>query len=404
MLACFRFQMRRISAISAQAFRVKLALSTLCENPRKRTGLSTLFPAFVAAAVRLFPDVFWLVFASHDEPWPDLGPRVNVVRRFAANDRRAMRLWSDHLRVGSEAERRGADALLTVGFVPLRCRLPVIMQVCALPSSCAAGPANWLRTAYRVWALRAGLRRAALVITNSAWAAGRLGALDRGRRCRLVVSPEGVDHAQFSPEPGKSERDRLTRELGIPPRYLLWLSNFYAYKRAELALAAFAALPAKLRTEYPFVLAGGDWQGGVARARRAAARCGVDRDVRFLGRVNEAWLPALYRNARAQVMATSEETFGRNLLEAMACGCPTVANDLPVLREVAGGGAEFTDFARTPEAGEALRRICKDDVLAGRVRDRGIARAAEFSFERLARERVNAVIALLEPEKALVAS
>jgi alpha-1,3-rhamnosyl/mannosyltransferase len=183
----------------------------------------------------------------------------------------------------------------------------------------------------------------------------------------------------------------------------LWVSNFYRYKRVELALAAFAALPASLRVQYPFVLAGGDWQGGMARARRAAERLGVGGDVRFLGRIDDAWLPALYRNARAQVMATAEETFGRNLLEAMACGCPTVATELPVLREVAGVGAVFADFCRTSEAGEALRRICEDDGLACRVRDSGIARAAEFSFERLSRERLTAVFAMLGSDNSCAA-
>src|SRR5690606_3667785 len=44
-------------------FPLTLALTTLCENPRRRTGLSTLWPEWVRAARRLYPHVHWLVFA-----------------------------------------------------------------------------------------------------------------------------------------------------------------------------------------------------------------------------------------------------------------------------------------------------------------------------------------------------
>jgi len=187
----------------------------------------------------------------------------------------------------------------------------------------------------------------------------------------------------------------LTQELRIPPRYLLWVSNFYPYKRAALALAAFAALPPELRARNPLVLAGGDWQGGLARARWEAARLGVERDTRFLGWVDDGWLPALYRHARAHISASAEETFGRNVLEAMACGCPNLLQDLPVLREVTGGAAWLTDFVQQGIAADALREMCVNDATTARLRTQGIVQAGRFSFVRLARERLAAILPLL---------
>lgn len=89
---------------------MKLALSLLCENPRRRTGLSTLFPAFVGEALRQFPGVRWLVFAGTEQPWPVADERVEVVRQYPANDRLWARLWVDHFQVAAEARRRGAAA------------------------------------------------------------------------------------------------------------------------------------------------------------------------------------------------------------------------------------------------------------------------------------------------------
>jgi len=305
------------------------------------------------------------------------------VRDFPANDRRAARLFADHFRVAPAARARGAAALLTVGFMPLRAAgLPVVMHVFSLHHRRGGfGPG----ALYRRIAVARGLREAALVIVNSQWTASQLGPVN----ARLLVSHEGVQHEKFSPAGARGG-------AALPPEYLLWAGNFYAYKRAGLALAAYARLAPALRARFPLVLVGGDWAGGRARAEAAARALGVARDVRFRGWVDDAALPALYRGARAHMLATSEETFGRSVAEAMACGCPCVLQDLPVLREVTGGAALFCDFTDTPAASAALEKICTDDALAARLRVEGLRRAADFSFERLARERMAAILEVLK--------
>lgn len=353
----------------------------LCENPRRRTGLTTLFHGFIAEALRQFPGVDWLLFAGPEQPWGIADPRVGVVRKFPANDRRAARLWADHFRVAPEARRRGAAALLTVGFVPARTAgLPVVMHVFTLHHLRPGGGAGAL---YRRAAVARGLRKAALVIANSEWTAAHLGS-----RERMLVSPEGLRHDVFRP-------DGPAGGKGLPPRYLLWAANFYPYKRAEFALAAYARLAPELRTKFPLVLVGGDWEGGRAQAQACAQQLGVAADTRFLGWIDDAALPALYRGARAHVLPTAEETFGKSVTEAMACGCPCVLQELPVLREVAAGAALFVDFTDTTAAGEALRRICTEDALAAELRAAGLKRAADFSYARLAHERMTAILETL---------
>jgi len=362
--------------------RVKLALSTLCENPGRRTGLSTLFPEFVAHARRLYPEVSWLVFAGRGAPWPGGDPAVELCRDFPSNERPLRRLLADHLRVAPEARLRGAAALLTVGFFPMRpAGLPVAMHVLAVGQPQNADP---IRSAYRRWAVARGLDRAALVIANSAWTRSRLGP----GRAPVIVSPEGLRHDVFGPGGARGAP-------GAPPRYLLWVSNLYPYKRIELALAAYARLSPQRRSEFPLVVAGGDWAGGRGRAEAAARRLGIGGDVRFLGWVDDAVLAPLYRGAHAHILSTSQESFGRSMLEAMACGCPSVIQDLPVLREVAGECALCVDYADPSLASGAMERICADAALRAQLGAAGIERSRQFSFERLARERVGAILAAL---------
>ena len=216
---------------------------------------------------------------------------------------------------------------------------------------------------------------------------------------KLLVSWEGLAHRQFHPEAAGDEGERMRTELGIGPNYLLWSGNFYAYKQAEKLLAAYARLDAAQRAKMPLVFVGGEWEGGKSRALAAVRELGLGRDVRFLGWVGDEWLAPLYRHARAHVLASAEETFGKSVTEAMACGCACLVNDIPVLREVAGGAALVVRFDDAAPAGAALAEIAGNDGLVEQLRTAGLRRAAEFGYTRLSRERVGAVLALLEARR-----
>ena len=82
--------------------------------------------------MKLYPDVSWLIFAGPDQEWKVTDPRVELVRDFPANNRRNRRLFADHFQVPAVAWARGADVLITVGFVPIRKCLPTAMHVLAL--------------------------------------------------------------------------------------------------------------------------------------------------------------------------------------------------------------------------------------------------------------------------------
>jgi glycosyltransferase involved in cell wall biosynthesis len=361
-----------------------LALSTLCENPHRRTGLSTLWPAFLQHARAAAPGVRWMVFAPPEVDRAAYAREGVEVVPLPGNDRPLRRLWADHLHVAVEAKRRGAAALLTTGFFPWRAPLPVIMHVFAVP---AAGDRG-VRAAYRRWTLRRGFRRAALVITNSQWARMQLGQVD----APVLVSPEAVDLARFHPEANHDESVKLHAAVPeLPSRYLLWASNFYPYKRVELALAAFARLSVEERRTTPLVLAGGDWQGGRLRAEATARRLGVGNEVRFLGWIDDRWLAPLYRGASALLSSSERETFGRFLLEAMACGCPCVVSDLEVFREVAGDAAVYPNFNHAEQAAAAIRQVLSSSELGDRLKRAGPARARRFTFERMVNERIRAI-------------
>jgi len=119
---------------------------------------------------------------------------------------------------------------------------------------------------------------------------------------------------------------------------------------------------------------------GVARA--AAERLGVELVVAGLGGplgyVDDARLDALMRGARCLVHPSLYEGFGLVVLEAMARGTPVACADATALPETAGGAAELFDPSDAVACADAIERA----VAAGG--ERGLARAAEFSWERTA--------------------
>jgi len=177
--------------------------------------------------------------------------------------------------------------------------------------------------------------------------------LDEGR---IRVIPHGIDHDRFSPGPEERES------------FLLYPARAWLHKNHARLYEAFALLRRE-RPELRLVLTGGGHTG--------PAPGGVE--VR--GHVSPGELVSLYRRAGALVFPSRYEGFGQPVLEAMACGCPVACSDVPALVEIAGGAART--FA--PDDAEAIAAAVRDVLAdAGSYRERGLARAAAFTWEHAA--------------------
>jgi glycosyltransferase involved in cell wall biosynthesis len=378
---------------------LKLALTILAENPSRKTGLTSMFHELVSRSLNLFPDVSWLIFAGPNQDWQVLDPRVEVVREFPANDRLARRLLADHFQVPRVARRRGACALLTVGFVPTRKSLPIVLHVLSLQTLDKRNRLGFLREMYRNSMMKHNWPQADLVITNSQWTANQISRLYPDFRVRQITSYEGLQHEIFNPISAGDEVRRIKELFGVAPGYLLWISNFYPYKQAELLIAGYARLPQEVRQRHPLVMVGGNWLNGLEIAREQARTLGMEKDVLFSGWVDDSMLAPLYRHATAFCLASREETFGRCVIEAMACGTPCVVNDIPIMHEVTAGRALIINYHNADAVAEALQKLIADEALRTQLRAAGLERARAFTFEKLVTERVTAIRQLVSEQK-----
>lgn len=228
--------------------------------------------------------------------------------------------------------------------------------------------------------VRGSVRRAARVIAVSEFTrgdAGELYGLDPGK---IVAIPNGVG-AAFHPVEGAKER--VFHRFGIDRPYVLCVGALQPRKNVPLAIEAYAQVAGR-GTDCEFVVAGGD-RGGRLDVLDAILRTGLTGRIHLVGRVEDEELPALYSGARALIFPSLYEGFGLPALEAMACGTPVVASNTTGLAEAVGDAALTVDPRSADELAEAVRRVLDDSELSDRLVAAGLARAAEFSWERTAR-------------------
>jgi glycosyltransferase involved in cell wall biosynthesis len=204
---------------------------------------------------------------------------------------------------------------------------------------------------------------------------------------KVQVLYSGVD-PRFRPEREPAEKERLKANYGVEAPYVLSVGTLQPRKNYIRLIKAFANLqPANLQ----LAIAGG--RGWLYEDIFAEVEKHGDR-VHILGFVDDADLPALYRNAVLFVFPSLYEGFGLPVLEAMACGTPVVCSNASSLPEVADDAALIVDPFDVDGLAEAMARMLEDAELRREMAVKGLAQAARFTWQKAARQLMDAFEAL----------
>lgn len=108
--------------------------------------------------------------------------------------------------------------------------------------------------------------------------------------------------------------------------------------------------------------------------------------ITVTGYVGEQALSGWYARARVFAFPSLDEGFGMPVLEAMAAGVPVLASNRSALPEVCGDAAMLADPADSEDLTQKLSRLASDECLQAELRDRGLRRAAQFTWEKAVEE------------------
>ena len=200
---------------------------------------------------------------------------------------------------------------------------------------------------------------------------------------KIDVVHNGLDHARFQPEPGADD-EAVLKKFNIDAPYFLYVARLeHPGKNHVRLIEAFNHFKSVTHSDHLRVLGGADWHGAEA-IHQAAERSPFASDIRRVGFVADAQLPALYRRARAMVYPSLFEGFGMPPVEAMACNCPVICSDRGSLGEIAGPAACIIDPENPIQIADALRRISLEPHFAESLRRAGLRHAAKFNWRHAA--------------------
>ncbi|NLG49866.1 MAG: glycosyltransferase family 4 protein [Chloroflexi bacterium] len=178
---------------------------------------------------------------------------------------------------------------------------------------------------------------------------------------------------------------RVRGRFGIPGDFVLFMSTIEPRKNVPNLLRAFRQLLNDYHLDIKLVLAGE--KGWLFEdVFRLMSELDLLEDVIFLGRVSSEELLWLYNTAQLLVAPSIYEGFGLTPLEAMACGTPVVVSNVSSFPEVVGDAGILVDPNNVDEITVGMWRALSDSKLRECLIEKGLKRAATFSWDKAAAE------------------
>jgi glycosyltransferase involved in cell wall biosynthesis len=327
------------------------------------SGVQRFATEITSALARIYPDQI-VVLGPHGSQFD--GAHVKIIGR------RGGQPW-EQLELPAQTE---GGVLINLGnMAPLRLRSQVVVihdaGVYATPEAYSWKFRLWYKLAHQ-WFVRGG----ATVATVSEFARSELQRCLGAEPDGISVISEGADHM------GKIAADERVLSRVPPGRFVLAVGNLAAHKN----LSALSILAGKLAERGVNLVVTGSlsWHGF-----RQVKPQGLPQPACYVGRVSDGELKALYEHAVCLVFPSRYEGFGLPAIEAMACGCPVVASDIPSLRETCGEAALYFDPAWPSDIADAVTRVVDDAGLRTQLRSAALARVGAFTWERAAQKLVD---------------
>jgi glycosyltransferase involved in cell wall biosynthesis len=199
---------------------------------------------------------------------------------------------------------------------------------------------------------------------------------------RIVNIAAGVD-PRFRPlDIPPARAAALRQQYGIHAGFVLFTGSFDQRKNHPRLIQAYAKLPRGLRTQRQLVIVGNGWDAIYAHLRKLGADAGLRQDeLIFAGHVDDDDLLALYNLCDLFVFPSLSEGYGLPVLEAMACGIPTIASNTTSIPEVVGHADALFDPFSIDSIAAKLHEVLSDASFSRQLAEHGLAYSRRFTWD-----------------------
>ncbi|MEZ5567195.1 MAG: glycosyltransferase family 1 protein [Halioglobus sp.] len=212
---------------------------------------------------------------------------------------------------------------------------------------------------------------------------------------RMAVTHLGASEA-FQPLDKQSAQAFVAQTYGIHRPYFLFSGRWEPRKNIVRIIQAFAQFRAESGMDMQLVFSG-ERTWAAEEADAIIRQHGLQREVVDLGKSPMSELPQLYSGAVALAYPSLWEGFGLPIVESMAAGTPVITSANSSMQEIGGDAALLVDPESVDAIAEAMYSIASSSEVQERLREKGLARAAKFTWRNTAEQ----TLALYERQYSL---
>lgn len=214
---------------------------------------------------------------------------------------------------------------------------------------------------------------------------------------KIKVIYHGYDKDSFNENISGEEMNEVKSRYGLPAspagrrvsRYVIYVGALQPRKNLDVLVDAFESLRRDESYKDIGLVIAGDlgwmYKDFLKRIENNPA-------ITAIGKFETRDLPMLLRGAEALIFPSLYEGFGLPALEAMACGVPVVAADNSSLAEIVGEAGILFDAYSRDNLAKSLIKILESDKLRDDLRQKGLERVKDFSWEKCAEETLEWII------------
>jgi glycosyltransferase involved in cell wall biosynthesis len=337
-------------------------------------GMKAYVRELVARLPRLAPDLRFVIFSNQQPRVADPNARVEPVSPAVAQNGSIGEQWA----YPRQLRASGANLIHYMSvYAPRRSPQAHVYTIHDLIHLRYPSYFSWKVPPYYRLVVGPAARSARAVLTDASATVSDLHDFLGVNPASVRVIPLGVSELFVLDDQQRAHRAASIRSrLGLERPYILYAGNHRPHKNLQTLVRAWRALDASCD-----LVVTEDGPLGVDDAGHNDSRG----QLHMTGNIDVQDVISLYAGCAVTVQPSLYEGFGLSVLEAMACGAPTVVARTPALLEVGGDAVDSFPPTDVEALTRTLERLLADDRRTEQLREAGRERVRQFTWDATAR-------------------